>query len=286
MKSRTNIIAWVIAIVVIVAIIVGVWYVRHEAAAVPEQQPAAAATAADQSPTSRIEHPIAAAASAPAPASTVALPTLADSDASVLQALTQLGGSAKLGKRWVSQHVIERVVATVDALPRRGLGRNVLPLKPPTGTFNTDMVDGQPVLDTANFARYAPYVDWAKQADVAQTVSWYVRTYPLFQQAYEQLGYPHGYFNDRLVAVIQHLLKAPEPNGSIKLVKTDKGYAFADPSLENLSAGQKMMVRVGSANEKLIKQKLRAFLTAVTGAHNPAKAASQNGAPRDQSFLR
>jgi hypothetical protein len=105
-----------------------------------------------------------------------------------------------------------------------------------------------------------------------------VHAYPLFQQAYRDLGYPHGYFNDRLVEVIDHLLKAPEPGAPIALVKTDKVYNFADPQLEGLSAGQKLMVRVGPKNEKLIKHKLRVIRAAVTGAHGPAAAASRAAA--------
>jgi len=35
--------------------------------------------------------------------------------------------------------------------------------------------------------------------DAKKLVSVYVHLYPLFQQAYVGLGYPDGYFNDRLV---------------------------------------------------------------------------------------
>ena len=38
-------------------------------------------------------------------------------------------------------------------------------------------------------------------------------------------------------------------------------YQFADPKLEDLSAGQKLMVRMGSANERALKAKLRDFRT-------------------------
>jgi hypothetical protein len=98
-------------------------------------------------------------------------------------------------------------------------------------------------------------------------VAVYVRLYPLFQKAYEELGYPNRYFNDRLVEVIDHLLAAPEPAGPLRLVRPPvKGpielqgpyarYDFADPALESRSAGQKMMMRMGPENEKRLKAKL------------------------------
>ena len=84
-----------------------------------------------------------------------------------------------------------------------------------------------------------------------------MRLYPLFQQAYVELGYPNGYFNDRLVGVIDHLLAAPEPKAPIALTQPKVMYEFADPALADLSAGQKIMVRVGLDNEPRLKAKLR-----------------------------
>jgi hypothetical protein len=88
---------------------------------------------------------------------------------------------------------------------------------------------------------------------------WCTSVYPLFQQSYEDLGYPGKYFNDRLVQVIDHLLQAPEVTGPIRLVQPKVMFQYADPSLENSSAGQKLLIRMGPANERIIKQKLREF---------------------------
>lgn len=274
MKSKTSIVAWIVAVVVIVLIIIGVWFMRRGTQP-PAAQPVPATQTSAPAPAPAIQHPIANATSAPATASSVPLPTLGESDASVTTALGRLSGDAGIGKWLVKGHVVQRIVATIDALPRRELGNNILPLNPPMGDFATSTANGQLTLATSNFARYAPYMQWVKHADVPQLVAWYVHAYPLFQQAYRGLGYPHGYFNDRLVAVINHLLKAPEPQGPMALVKTDKGYVFADPALESLSVGQKLMVRVGPANEKLIKQKLLAIRAAITGEHGPATASSE-----------
>ena len=106
--------------------------------------------------------------------------------------------------------------------------------------------------------------------DPAKAAKTYARLYPLFQNAYEELGYPGRYFNDRLIAVIDHLLQAPEPAGpvQVRLVEV-KGnvssqrpwvrYEYVDPKLESLSSGQKIMVRVGPENERKLKASLRGF---------------------------
>ena len=120
--------------------------------------------------------------------------------------------------------------------------------------------EGHYVLSARNYARYDGLVSLAETVNLKQLVILYTRYYPLFQQAYEELGYPDRYFNDRLVEVIGHLLAAPEPAGPIQLVQPKVFYEFADPELEKLSAGQKILVRLGPDNERRIKAVLRKLL--------------------------
>jgi hypothetical protein len=105
----------------------------------------------------------------------------------------------------------------------------------------------------------------------------YRHYYPLFQQAYQDLGYPHGYFNDRLVAVIDHLLATPHPTGPLALVRPKVFWEFADPELEVRSAGQKLLLRLGSENAAVVTRKLRelrALVASGTGAGNDAANAA------------
>jgi hypothetical protein len=62
--------------------------------------------------------------------------------------------------------------------------------------------------------RYAAYVKAAESIDTQRLVGFYVRLYPPFQQAHVEPGYPRGYFNDRLIAVIDHcwLRRNPGPS--------------------------------------------------------------------------
>jgi hypothetical protein len=96
-------------------------------------------------------------------------------------------------------------------------------------------------------------------ADVDAIVDLYQRFYPLFQQSYERLGYPDAYFNDRLIEVIDHLLETPTPNEPIQLIRPNVLYEFADPGLESLSSGQKLLLRMGPANAATVKGVLIEF---------------------------
>jgi hypothetical protein len=114
--------------------------------------------------------------------------------------------------------------------------------------------------------------------DPQALVTWYVHAYPLFQQAYRQLGYPKGYFNDRLIVAIDDMLAAPEPAQPPAVVRSKAYYVYADPALESLSTGQKLLLRAGPANAVKIKAKLRAIRAALTGQAPPAMPASASTA--------
>ena len=212
-----------------------------------------------------------------------ALPTLAGSDDPIAQALGDLLGARDMAAFLQMDGLVRRVVATVDNLGREHTPARLWPVNPTPERFA--VVGSGPVqtIGLDNAARYGALVRWIESVDMERAVALYARLYPLFQQAYEELGYPGRYFNDRLVAVIDHLLQAPEPASPVAVKLTEvKGdvpstrpwvrYEFADPQLQSLSSGQKIMVRVGLENERRLKVRLKALRALVaTGAVAKAK---------------
>jgi hypothetical protein len=270
-KQSSSAGSWVAAIVVVAIVIVAGGYMAYramhpEAPAPAASAPAAVAPAATAAAPAR--HPIEQAA-VPASASTAPLPALADSDAGVLSALGAIGGGQELTALLLPKQVIEHIVATVDALPRHALGHSVLPVRGPKGAFATTEANGATVMDARNAQRYAAYMQVLQDVDTRALVGWYVHAYPLFEQAYRQLGYPKGHFNDRLVEVIDHLLATPDLSRPAALVRVNEHYEYADPALESLSVGQKMLLRAGPADEAAIKAKLRDVRAQLTGRTLP-----------------
>ena len=155
------------------------------------------------------------------------------------------------------ERIIHRIVATVDNLPRPRAPANVMPVKPAPGAFMVTGTGEALAIDPGNGARYAPYVRLAQGLDARRAVTLYMRFYPLFQQAYEGLGYPKGYFNDRLIEAIDDLLDAPGAAAPVSLTQPKVLYQYWDPDLEMRSAGQKIMIRIGPENAAVVKAKLR-----------------------------
>ncbi len=259
--SMKDPIRWTVLAVIMAAVAASLyfWQQRKDAAPQPpsahkETPPAPAAKPAPQ-----IEFPL------PQAADSLSLPTLDQSDSTMREGLASLFGRNIFEQFFQPQNVIRRIVATVDNLPREKLALRLMPVKPVAGPLLLTGAEENRVISAQNSARYLPYVLIAESVEAGKLVAIYVHHYPLFQQAYRELGYPSGYFNDRLVQVIDHLLAAPEIGGPIRLAQRKVLYEFADRELEARSAGQKILIRIGSENAARVKAKLREIRRGLTG---------------------
>jgi len=192
------------------------------------------------------------------------LPALDVSDATMRNALDELLSDKSLIEIFLQQDFVRRVVVTVDNLPRQKLALRLIPLKLPGGKFLVAGKDDTAAIAPDNAARYALYVKLAEVIDAKKLAARYAHYYPLFQQAYQDLGYPKGYFNDRLIEVIDHLLATPDLKTPPRLVRPKVFYLYADAELEARSAGQKILMRIGSDNAARIKAKLRELRAELT----------------------
>jgi DUF3014 family protein len=247
----------------VIVIAAGTWYYlqgRHAAPAAP----AAAEAPPAPPPEPAIEHPVPAGGESAAP-----LPSLADSDSAIGEALAMLLGKAAVKDYLRPDNVIRHMVVTVDNLPRQKVAVDKRPIVPVAGSFVANGDELHATLDPQNYARYQPLVTLVGKLDVHQLAAVYFRFYPLFQQAYQDLGYPNGYFNDRLVQVIDMLLATPQPAEPVALVRPNVMYTFADPALEARPAGQKLLIRMGPDNAATIKTKLKELREAITATPPP-----------------
>ena len=248
---------WLISLLLVVGLAVGIWYFRTvteepEPIVVPEQpRPAALEPASPHYPVPPTPPP------EPDSPQTIPLPPLDDSDEYFVQALVDVLGS-DIETLLADTALIEKLVTTVDGLTRSQVAERVRPLRRLSGSFLTDTFDDDDAyqVNPDNYDRYDMLVNSLASSNADALVSTYQRLYPLLQQAYVNLGYPDGYFNDRVVAVIDHLLATPQPEDPILLIRPHVLYEYADPRLQALSSGQKLLIRMGEKNAVRVKQKL------------------------------
>lgn len=184
------------------------------------------------------------------------LPALDASDTLLGQRLEHLLGMKTWRALFLPEALVRRIVATVDNLPRQDAPAKMWPVKPAAGWMVTAGADATLGIAPRNADRYAAHAAALRLADMAALAALYREFYPLFQQAYVELGFPDGYFNDRLIVAIDDLLATPEPAAPPALVQDKVRYRFADPDFERRSAGQKILLRIGTEHTRLAKQKL------------------------------
>jgi hypothetical protein len=192
------------------------------------------------------------------------LPALDDSDAAMRDGLTELFGAKRLAEFLLMEAVIRRIVATVDSLARESVASDSWPLRPVPGELQVYDAGGLMTLSPQNSTRYESRLRLAETVSVVKLVDLYAQYYPLFQRAYRELGYPKGYFNDRLIEVIDHMLATPESSEPIRLTMPGVRYHFADPDLQGRSAGQKILLRMGPGQSARVKHVLRRLRDEIT----------------------
>ena len=237
----------------------------------PPPAPAATRTAAATATTTttatkpRIKHPVA----APSAALPAMLPN--EVDGAVAKALGRKG----LTRHFYLDPLARRFVASVDNLGRRETPTDLWLLRPAPGELQRIKSSRQPdtsLLRKANSQRYASFVRWVEATDTVTLISLYQRMYPLLQQTYVELGHTQGYFNDRLIEVIDQLLATPTLKAPLRVKQVNADapsnpgtpakpprFEFVNPEIEALSNGQKMLLRTGPQNMARLKIKLKAL---------------------------
>jgi hypothetical protein len=236
--------------------------------------PASAAAPAVAASEPAILHPLEA---APA-ASAAAAP--GDAAPTWRQALIDTLGQSPVLRFVQTEDFSRRFVVTVDNLARGHAAPALWPLNTTPGRFSVSGGDGElRNIAPENARRYAPLVQWVSSIDAARAAALYARMYPQLQKAYEENGYPGRYFNDRVVEVIDHLLATPElaPGAPLVQLTEVKGnvpstqpwlrYEFADPQLQSLSSGQRILLRVGPQHRQVLKGKLAELRRQIVAAN-------------------
>jgi len=235
-------------VVVVIAAVIGGWYAWREVAVEPAPPPEVVQEPVKEvAEAPLVEHPVEPAPEAPP------LPALGESDAFATEQLAGLLGADTVASWFLTDDLVRRITVTLDNLPREKVALRQRPLKQMDSAFVASGEEGAWTLGPDNYARYAPWVRVVDGLDPDAVAAFYVRLYPLFQQAYVELGHLDG----------------PAPDGPVPLVRPTVMYQFADPELESLSAGQKFLVRMGPENSARVKAQLRALRERIASASPP-----------------
>jgi DUF3014 family protein len=223
-KKRTPLILVGVAALAVAA--AAVWYLGRPA---PQPPPAAQTQAAPPKP-----------ADAP-------LPPPEKSDAQVRKDLASLSAMPEWAQWLGASDLLDRFVVFVD-----NVAEDVNPRK------QLDFVKVAPQnSEKLNPARYDQIAAVIASID-AKGLSQVIRDlHPLIESAYHKLGYPDRSFNQVAAKAIQRIVDAPVLDKPPRLVPKGANFAFADEKLEALGPVEKLLLRMGPRNTKLIQNKAR-----------------------------
>lgn len=191
----------------------------------------------------------------------IQLPPIDASDEVIRSLVEQVSEHPRLARWALNDDLVRRFVAAVDNTARGDSPRSQVPFMAPQGAFQAERQGDELVIDDASFDRYDLMTQVFLSLDTATSVRLYRQLEPLFDEAYQDLGYPGGEFDKVLQKAIQHLLKTPIPDSELEIEKAVRSYRFSDPAYENLSPAQKHYLRMGASNMRQLQAKLRLMAT-------------------------
>lgn len=189
-------------------------------------------------------------------------------EAAVNKELAKNWPLAQLRKYFNLQEQARRLVITVDNLPREHVPSQLRVTRGVPELLRVKKEGETITLDPSNYERYDRIIGYVEKMDARKIGRLYAKFYPLLQRTYEETGFPEERFHDRVLAALDDMMDAPRPTGPIRLVQPKVLYRFEDDHLESLSAGQKIMIRVGPDNAARLR-KVLARVRAAIAAHDP-----------------
>lgn len=191
----------------------------------------------------------------------IVVPVLNESDPFVLA--LPLSASPDYAKLLIQTDIIRSFVVFTDNFSRGELVTKFSPFKKPDEHFSVLEKDKKIHLNEQSYHRYDSYVNIIDAMDIGFVTREYLRLKPLFDQAYQEIGYPENSFDATLYNAIELAVNTPVIRQPITLVAPSAMYKFADPELESLPDAQKLMLRMGPDNIVKLRAKLQQFQIAL-----------------------
>jgi len=181
------------------------------------------------------------------------LPPLHESDTFFLNELSANSQQSL----FVPVDIIRNMVVFVDNFSRGELVINFSPLQRPQENFSVTTQKDTLFINSDSYLRYEGYALAIDSLNTEKFIELYTMIMPLIDEAYQEIGYPSGSFNQTLDKAIDHLLETPIIHYKLKLISPSVMYQYADEHIEALPNTQKLMLRMGPHNLQMVQEKLK-----------------------------
>jgi hypothetical protein len=193
----------------------------------------------------------------------ITLPPLDASD-TLVRTLVQKMSESPAVMAWLpTQGLIRNFTVVVSNVAEGATPAKQLKVLKPAAPFRTVERDGGIFVDPRSYTRYTTIADAAASIDPSAAASLYATLKPRIEEAHRDLGVQNESFDRTLQRAIASLLATPVADTPPRLRPKGIGYGYADEQLENLSAAQRQLLRMGPRNQRIIQSQLREIATAL-----------------------
>lgn len=188
------------------------------------------------------------------------LPRLESSDQLIRDGAVSLTRHEGINTWLGSKELVRKTVAFIDNIANGNIAKQPAAALAPKGQMSVKEVsEGVYVMNESSYDRFNNTTNILLSIDTQRSIEFYILLRPLYEQAYGELGYPSGNFDEVVLRAIGRLLETPTLNEPAKMIRPVVMYEYQDPKLESLSPAQKQLLRMGPKNSEAIKDKLRDF---------------------------
>jgi hypothetical protein len=192
----------------------------------------------------------------PVPGEDIELPELGQTDPLVRQLVGALSSHPKVAAWLTTDQLIRNFTTVVVNIANGRSPSRHLGAVRPTGEFVAREEGEMAYIDPQSYHRYDEYADAIGALDAQGTARLYATLKPRLQDAYRELGYPEGDFDQAMEKAMVEILNTPIVEEEIALVPKSVSWEFADPQLQSLSGAQRQFLRVGPRNMRIVKNKI------------------------------
>lgn len=191
------------------------------------------------------------------------LPPLDETDAIVRELVGALSSRPEVAAWLATDNLIRNFVTALENVSEGKTPAQHLKVLAPREPFRVVETSGRIYVDPRSYQRYNGLAQAVDSLDAEGVARLYSMLKPRLEDAYRELGHPEGNVDAAVEKAIRLLLDAPSGGKQIELTRGVVSYRFADPRIENATAAQKQLIRMGPENQALIQAKLREIAAAL-----------------------
>jgi DUF3014 family protein len=193
----------------------------------------------------------------------VDLPPLDESDALVRDLVKKLSMHPQIAAWLATDDLIRNLTVVVVNVAEGNTPAGHLGVLRPSSKFRVVERRGDTYIDPRSYDRYDTLAAAAESLDPQGSARLYATLKPRIVDAHHELGFAEASFDGTLERAIVQLLRTPVIDESARVEPKGIGYRFADQRLEDLTAAQKQLLRMGPRNVRRIQVVLRNLASAL-----------------------